>query len=369
VFLKTGKLHHKLKDKTTTETYINICRTLEMKWQLNEECMERFEDEHPENKKVNVIFKKVINKKYKDIKYTLIVDMPVMCIENMKKFNMFNGTITKIEDINDDTITTNGLIFTINDFVKKFEPLFAQTIYKYQGSTINEPYCIHELDIMTKRELYTSLSRGKTIDNIHFDFSYDKYTNPDTSRPNEKRIKVVNDSDDKFKNGKIYKITFSEYQYIGSTYRTLAERFDDHITATDKKGSDFIEHLRQYKDTAKIELIKNYPCNNLNELVQEEQIYIHQALEDDTKICLNTMMTKTKSKVKNTEVKMERLEIINIMKKDEINIIEYAHKQMYRFKTKDKDGKIKDVKVRWNGKVTQEEAFEEIQRRKLLLIN
>ncbi len=127
--------------------------------------------------------------------------------------------------------------------------------------------------------------------------------------------------------------------------------------------------MRQHKDTAKIELIKNYPCNNLNELVQEEQIYIQQALEDDTKICLNTMMTKTKSKVKNTEVKMERLEIINIMKKEEINIIEYAHKQMYRFKTKDKDGKIKDVKVRWNGKVTQEEAFEEIQRRKSLLIN
>ena len=127
--------------------------------------------------------------------------------------------------------------------------------------------------------------------------------------------------------------------------------------------------MRQHKDTAKIELIKNYPCNNLNELVQEEQIYIQQALEDNTKICLNTMMTKTKSKVKNTEVKMERLELINIMKKEEINIIEYAHKQMYRFKVKDKDGKIKDVKVRWNGKVTQEEAYEEIKRRKLLLEN
>ncbi len=31
---------------------------------------------------------------------------------------------------------------------------------------------------------------------------------------------------------------------------------------------------------------------------------------------------------------MERLEIINIVKKEEINIIEYAHKQMYRFKQK-----------------------------------
>ncbi len=67
-----------------------------------------------------------------------MVDMPIMCIENMKKLNMYNGTICKIEDIADDTITTNGLIFAINDFVKKFELLFAQTIYKYQGSMIND---------------------------------------------------------------------------------------------------------------------------------------------------------------------------------------------------------------------------------------
>ncbi len=66
---------------------------------------------------------------------------------------------------------------------------------------------------------------------------------------------------------------------------------------------------------------------------------------------------------------MERLEIINIMKKEEINIIEYAHNQMYRFKTKDKNGKIIDFKVRQNSKKTQEEAYEEIQKRKLLLIN
>jgi c-di-GMP-binding flagellar brake protein YcgR len=61
--------------------------------------------------------------------------------------------------------------------------------------------------------------------------------------------------------------------------------------------------------------------------------------------------------------------MINVMKKEEINIIEYTHNQMYRFKTKDKNGKIKDVKVCWNGKVTKEQAYEEIQRRKLALEN
>ena len=65
-----------------------------------------------------------------------------------------------------------------------------------------------------------------------------------------------------------------------------------------------------------------------------------------------------------TVIDMKRMEEVNIDHKD---IIENCKDQLYRFKIKNKEGKIvKDIKVRWNLKRTQEEAYNrvvEIKRR------
>ena len=91
----------------------------------------------------------------------------------------------------------------------------------------------------------------------------------------------------------------------------MEERFEEHLKATSKSGSLFIETLKQNKLIAKIELIKLYPCASQQQLVAEEEIYINDALVSKF-VCLNTMMTKKKSKVKNTEINMYRIELINL---------------------------------------------------------
>ena len=79
----------------------------------------------------------------------------LMCIENKKDIKLYNGTICSLDDIQDDKLIVNGNSYDASVFLNTFEPNFCQTIYKYQGATISESYTIHELNIMTKRELYT----------------------------------------------------------------------------------------------------------------------------------------------------------------------------------------------------------------------
>ena len=50
---------------------------------------------------------------------------------------------------------------------KFFRAAFAVTVFKYQGSTIDEPYNIYDTDakikgedVMSRNELYTALTRG-----------------------------------------------------------------------------------------------------------------------------------------------------------------------------------------------------------------
>ena len=212
---------------------------------------------------------------------------------------------------------------------------------------------------MTKREFYTSLSRGIKQDMISYNYNKKKFVNSDVSKSVELKVKVNKEIDEKYKNGKIYKITFDNNIYIGSTYRTLDERFDEHKKAS--RGSLFVETLKKNKDKAIITLIKNFPCQSLKELVNEEEIYIHQALDDKSKICLNTMMTKKKSKIKDSEIIMQRLDKVE---EDKYHIIEYANKQIYRFQYKDNNGKKYDISCKWSEKCTKEEALMKIEKKK-----
>ena len=80
VFLKNDKtiLPTELKTKTEKFTYINICRTMNKKWQINRACNERFLLENP-NKQLQIIYKKTINNKLVEIPYILTKDQEYIC--------------------------------------------------------------------------------------------------------------------------------------------------------------------------------------------------------------------------------------------------------------------------------------------------
>ena len=108
---------------------------------------------------------------------------------------------------------------------------------------------------MTKRELYTSLSRATKLEDINFNYIPKMFQNQDVINNVELKMRTSNDIDEKYETSKIYKITFDNYIYIGSTYRELEERFKEHKQA--KKGSLFIQKLIENKEKACIELIMN----------------------------------------------------------------------------------------------------------------
>ena len=79
-----------------------------------------------------------------------------------------------------------------------------------------------------------------------------------------------------YKQGKIYKVinTNDNKVYIGSTVKNLNDRMANHrnnIKNDEKKKSKLYQHIKKVgKDKFKIKLVKNYPCNNLNELKTKE---------------------------------------------------------------------------------------------------
>jgi hypothetical protein len=87
------------------------------------------------------------------------------------------------------------------------------------------------------------------------------------------------DCDNKYQHGKIYKLTSSETTdiYIGSTIQPLCKRLKQHKHTYKRylKGKYnyvYSYELSKYVD-CKIELIKEYPCDNKHELDNEEGIY------------------------------------------------------------------------------------------------
>ena len=78
--------------------------------------------------------------------------------------------------------------------------------------------------------------------------------------------------ENKYKNGKIYKLYSSSYDkiYIGSTIRKLSQRLITHRCKSNNTNSYLITKFKNFK----IELIENYPCNNKKELLLREAHFI-----------------------------------------------------------------------------------------------
>jgi hypothetical protein len=354
-FLDQGKIQSTLNKKTEQLTYSNICRSLVKKWKVIEACSKRFRAENPKNKTIKLSFIKDIRGKHQKIDYTYTVGEKLMCIENMKDLKLYNGTICSLDDIVDGKLIIGELKFDPESFVSSFESNFCQTIYKYQGASISEPYTIHELNIMTKRELYTSMSRGKKLSDVNFTYSEKQFLNEDVSQGHEMHIKIDNEIDEKYMQGKIYKISVDNDIYIGSTIKEIEERFDEHKSA--KKGSDFIEALKKSKN-AKIELVKLYPCVSKNELVAEELRILDEYIEAGEFTVLNTIGNRKKV-VSNTEVNIERLEKVNLEAISQYKVVENVKNNIMRLQAVINSKKV-DFRVSLNNK-TKEEAVEVIQ--------
>ena len=113
-----------------------------------------------------------------------------------------------------------------------------------------------------------------------------------------------------YQNGKIYMIKCNDTNeiYYGSTVTRLSQRKSVHKNNSIKtSASPIIERCNWT-----IELIEDYPCNNLHELLNRERYYI------DNNKCVNKVCP-IKTTEEKKETKQKQKEIYNKLNKEQIN--------------------------------------------------
>ena len=153
--LETGKVTGKFAPRG--QYYKNICYLSKTRQKVTRECCDTFVEDK-ESYEVDFLYN---SKRERDSVY---VGMPMLVTQNLKNENLFN----MIEHITEDgsMFTIGGHAFEYSKFSQCFIPAFCCTVYKYQGSEIDEHYNIYNVSRMDKKELYTALSRTTKLEYI-----------------------------------------------------------------------------------------------------------------------------------------------------------------------------------------------------------
>ena len=190
--------------------------------------------------------------------------MPVVCEANLKSRNMYNAQLFKVTAIDSDYVCIKNESFTHSEFANYFNLAFCMTVYKYQGGTIDEPYCIHNANAMDKKEFYTALSRTTKYEYLHVGKTASIYD------VKERKVLEMLPLKTEYHTGKVYFICFVkegiQQFYIGSTIGTLRERLAEHQSDPNSPV---------YQCTANINLLCNVPCKSKAELEAIENKYIN----------------------------------------------------------------------------------------------
>ena len=263
-FLKHGTVNHYL--NPIGEFNKNICYLNKTRISVNSQCCDRF----VQGKK-----HMTVNFKYNGgtESYKICEGMPFIATTNIKEKEVFNMMEFKLLKMKKDEW---GVYFQLNDecgewyseidFGNSFVPAFCVTVYKYQGSDINENYNIYDVDRMDIKQLYTALSRTTKLDFIHLNFNK---LNTKYKPKEEVLFETCNVIQNTFQNGKIYKVTFNDKKiYIGSTCNDLNTRFEQHMK--DEKSQVFMNKNKN----PQIKLIVNAPCFDKKTLEKIENGYI-----------------------------------------------------------------------------------------------
>jgi hypothetical protein len=142
---------------------INICRTNQRRKEINAVFMKKTGTFIEYNANTH-------NPKGQNVYLTK--GTPVMSVINDKILGLVNSKMWVIDSIGEISgsfpeclevlepqIKIGDNSFGYDFFMKNFVVAYAYTNHKVQGITINEPFCIHEWDLMSSREKYTAFSR------------------------------------------------------------------------------------------------------------------------------------------------------------------------------------------------------------------
>ena len=149
--------------------------------------------------------------------------------------------------------------------------------------------------------------------------------------------------DNKYLNGKIYKITSTQTDkvYIGSTIKSLKHRLDQHQRQGENNSIRSKEILKY--DNISIILIEDYPCNSKKELETRERYYI-----ENTPNTINKCIpTRTKKEWAENYKQQQKLNSKKYQEKypERVKLTRKNYKQT----NKDKLKAIRDYQNTWCG--------------------
>ena len=190
---------------------------------------------------------------FKNSKYILHNGLKLMAYKsNGKRFyNSEDFTVKSFDDkymvlIND---CDNAEIKIELKFTNYFKPMYAMTVHKAQGMTINRPYSIYEYKRMQHDMLYVALTRTSKQEYVNF-------CEVDLLKPYV---------------GYIYRYSHNGKSYIGSTV-DLKARKEAHKTNTTNKFGRAIQRYG-YKQF-KFEILERIQFSDVSELHDVENQYI-----------------------------------------------------------------------------------------------
>lgn len=219
-------------------------------------------------------------------------------ISNINNRIVYNSRFYYVHDIKDNKISVietkdgeplkgrDGQIAYMNILSKKgennFDPANCITCYRYQGDTIEGKYNIHDVSIMDFNEFYTSLSRGRKLDDIYFNYT-DKIFQRATEPLYPTYIKQK-----KCSTGFVYELhnEVENKYYIGCTERTVEQRFEEH-----KQEGPILDHGQL--DDWKCKQIGMVYFQSNEELLNIEKFYIEQYQSQGHELINTQKLTKS----------------------------------------------------------------------------
>jgi len=256
------------------QSYYNICLNNKNRHEINKECLARWAYEN------NKTLVEIKGSKYKDgkgkmRKISICEGLEMMAYDdNDLQRKIFKTERYVIKELKTESIviTREGreLELLIPEFIKIFDYPFAYTPYKIQSITIRHPFNIHQAEKMSHNELYTALSRGTCLADVHIDSkSLIRYTRDVESHINLILKKSVE------KIGHIYLIPFKQNDvlisgYVGQTEKMIEERYLEHkLKPTNESMKDaFVK----YDST--VELIEKFKYSKKETIDALEKKYI-----------------------------------------------------------------------------------------------
>lgn len=341
--LKTGKMHPKLKKQHINpglQTNIVYCNALRDK--INKKFAKKF-----------FVGQKVIaetNQKEKGLfksKFYYISELLYKQKKN-KKTNEIERVLHKIkvsENPEGENIDEEGFS------VKHFRATYAVTVFKYQGSTIDEPYNIHDTHMMSRNELYTALTRGTKLSDVHIEFSkriFQTATEPEYSTLAKPEEPIF---------GFIYEMSNKKHDvyYIGQTKKSVEHRFQTH-------KDNLADTMHKYDGEWEIKQLTKLHFFDKKKLLDIERLYtLKYQLEGKTVTNETNLLKKDVEVQLNTKVVAGKYDE-KLLEKFNIQEVGGAFRIRYR-----QGGRQYELRRRFN-ESNKEQKYKEIQEEQNKLI-